>query len=696
MKKKSTKQAALFRKAAALFALIAALFLQPLGANAQKQVYIPQSMRAALESDDGQWSYERSRQSENFIIFWEKGFGSDPSTASAPAGSSFNYRVDVDEVLRVADEAFDYYTDELGFVVRGASKTDTYKMVIRLYYQEEWLATGSGEDDMIGVLNINPATVQPAGHTVAHEVGHCFQYQTHCDINDPQRGFNYGFGPGGAGGNCWWEQCAQWQAFCLYPDIIFTDYRFGEYLANHHKNILHETPRYANYFIQWCWTNKWGHDFVGRMWREAEYLEDPVDAYKRMTGENQEDFNNDMYEFNARLATWDIPFLRERGANYVNARGQCNLIREDSAYYRIAPEQCPEYYGYNVIRLNVPEADETVKVCFEWLQPDGTTYRRNNAMNSELRFGFVALCSDGTRHYSDMGKATYLSRRDTLEFVCPGDCERLMLVVSGGARIHEHHEWDDNDSNDEQIPYQVKFVGTDLFGEYNDPDGQPHTATQTIDVSMPVLSNYGYVIVQPDVQAVCEAFCLSLSDIGAGIEDRSITFSAVQPNGSSTTQTTANGFGHWFSKSGQTCYYGPSAYIFSELREPSALNFYIGQNNPSNCRPGDNTIIRQRLTRTIDGGRSYHFTFYFRVNITYPTAIDEVNAEAVVPLSPFQVGWEGSRLTLPSTYKSVVLYDLNGRPLAQGFDCDALETGDLPAGVYLLQADGAAVKVLKP
>ncbi|MGI6219573.1 MAG: DUF6055 domain-containing protein [Bacteroidaceae bacterium] len=678
-----------FQLVAALFTVIAAAFGQPQGIYAQKQIYEPYSMRDALASEDGQWSYERSRESENFIIFWEPGFGSDPATAPAP------YTVDVDEVLRVADAAFDLYADTLGFVQRGASKTDTYKMIIRLYYQTEWLATGSGEDDMIGILNINPSTVQPAGHTVAHEVGHCFQYQTHCDLNDPQRGFNYGFGSGGSGGNCWWEQCAQWQAFCLYPDIIFTDYRFSEYLENHHKNILHETPRYANYFIQWCWTNKWGKDFIGRMWREALYLEDPVDAYKRMNGNmSQEEFNNDMYEFNAQLATWDIPFLRERGENYINARAQCSMIREDSGYYRISPEECPEYYGYNVIKLNVPEEGETVKACFEWIQPDGTTYRRLNALNSELRYGFVALCEDGTRQYSDMGKATYLSRKDTLEFACPAGCERLMLVVSGGARNHVHHAWDDNDNNDEQLPYQVKFEGTDLFGEYNNPDGEPHSVELTTEVSMPVLSGYGYVVVQPDVQAVCEAFCMSLSEISQGLDDGDIAFVAVQPNGTEYEPSTANGYGHWFNRTGSVCWYSyTSSYIFSELRDPASLNFYIGQNNPSLCNPGDEVTIRQRMKRTIDG-TTYNVTYIFNVSITYPTAIEEVAADAV-PLSPFQAEWEGSRITLPRTCKSVVLYGLNGTPLAQEFDTDGLDMANFPTGIYLLQADGTTIKIFK-
>ena len=267
----SIKHTSVFKR---LASFTAAAILMPMALCAsEKDVYIPYSMRGSdFSNENSQWCYARSKESEHFIIFWEKGFGNDPSQASAPSGSTADYKVNIDNVLDVADKAFEVNVDKLGFVVKGESKTDTYKMIIRLYYREDWLATGSGEDDMIGILNLSPSAARAGGHTVAHEVGHCFQYQTHCDINDPQRGFNYGFGENGAGGNCWWEQCAQWQGFELFPEEIFTNYRFSEYLSNHHKNIIHESPRYANYFIQWYWTYKHGNDFIGRMWREAKYL----------------------------------------------------------------------------------------------------------------------------------------------------------------------------------------------------------------------------------------------------------------------------------------------------------------------------------------------------------------------------------------------------------------------------------------
>ena len=63
----------------------------------------------------------------------------------------------------------------------GKSMLDDYKMQIYLIYQDEWLATGSGYDDKIGALWVNPSTCHPVGSTIAHEIGHSFQYQVYAD-----------------------------------------------------------------------------------------------------------------------------------------------------------------------------------------------------------------------------------------------------------------------------------------------------------------------------------------------------------------------------------------------------------------------------------------------------------------------------------------------------------------------------------
>jgi hypothetical protein len=53
-------------------------------------------------------------------------------------------------------------------------------------------------------------------------------------------GFRYGQ-TGSNGGNSFWQQSAQWQAFQDYPDEMFYGSSFGDWVINHHRHFEHET-----------------------------------------------------------------------------------------------------------------------------------------------------------------------------------------------------------------------------------------------------------------------------------------------------------------------------------------------------------------------------------------------------------------------------------------------------------------------
>lgn len=425
-----------------------------------KKIYIPTWMMGDVNNPANQWTMERSHQSKSFILFWEEGYGQDPRVVA-----DGNYRVNTDNILELAETCFHFYADSLKFITKGKSKTDDYKMIIRLRHTRDWEATGSGVDDQIGLLTLTAWSAQSAGHTLAHEVGHCFQYQVHCDNGD-QNGWMYGYGTNGAGGNGWWEQCAQWQGFKIFPTQQFTDGRYANYLNTAHKHILHETPRYDNYFIQDYWTYRRGMDIIGRLWNESKYPEDPVDTYKRINSVTQSEFNDEMYDCAARFATWDIPDLIEYGNSRFSARPQTSLTDIGDDVWQINYDHCPENYGYNVIKLNAPSSARTVSVLFEG-KPGLTGYRKKSISYAGWRFGFVALLKDGTRVYSEMGSASFRAQQGTVVFDCPDNCKNLWLVVTGAPSTHWKHAWDDDDSNDEQWPYQVKFINTNLSGKVN-------------------------------------------------------------------------------------------------------------------------------------------------------------------------------------------------------------------------------------
>jgi hypothetical protein len=432
---------------------------------APKEVYIPKFITSTgmdLNKTSSQWCYSRSKETDNVVVFWESGFGSNPVNASG------DYHVDVTNLLAVAEKSYSMYLDTLKFAIKGSSVTDRYKLLIFLLYSTEWAAYGSGQDNLVGSLQVNPAAANYSS-VVAHEIGHCFEYITGCDSDG---GYQYGFGANGSGGNGFWEQCAQWMSFKVYPEQQFTAGDFRTYIASNHLHILHETPRYANYFLMDYWTYKHDGTFMGKLWRDSRSPEDPVETYKRLNSLSQDQFNDEIYEHALRLTTWDLPALLSYGKNYIDSRAQVKMSLTTDNYWLVDPSVCIENYGYNSIKLNAPSQAAEVTVRFKG-RVGASGFRSLNPAKGGWRFGFVALLKDGARKYSAVGTATManaVNPDQALTFSCPANCSKLWLVVSGAPQEHWRHAWDDNNANDEHWPYQVQFVNTNLLG----------TATETV------------------------------------------------------------------------------------------------------------------------------------------------------------------------------------------------------------------------
>lgn len=426
---------------------------------------------------DSRWSFVRSRQSDHFIVFWEKSFGDNPNATSLPEA----LRVNIDDLLVKAESFFKINVDKLKFAELGSNRSnlDRYKMQIFLYYQEDWMAYGSGYDDVIGALWVSPGTCKPVGLTIAHEIGHSFQYQVYADLlvtgtitNDYSRGFRYGYG--GDGGNGFWEQTAQWQSFQAYPREAFESYNFGVYTENYHRSIFHEWQRYASYFIHYYWGDKHGIEFMGRMWREAVKPEDPIETYMRLNKLTVDQVNAEMYDAATRFVTWDIDAIRSMGESYIGKHAY-KLYHTGEGVYQVAYSHCPGTTGYNVIPLNVPEAGTLIATTFEGLVPGSllasddpgmarrgeqtikvTSYNQSDISRAGWRYGYVALLTDGKRVYGEMNAAP----KGKAEFVVPHNCNKIWFVVLGAPTSYRSHAWDENELNDDQWPYRIKLEGT--------------------------------------------------------------------------------------------------------------------------------------------------------------------------------------------------------------------------------------------
>ncbi len=419
---------------------------------------------ADLKDGTKQWSYERSMQSKHWVLFWEKGYGTDVP-AAVPA------------ILERADQIFEFYAGDLGFITinEGRSKTDTYKMIIRLRYTTDWEASGSGIDNQIGLLTLsNGAHTSRSGQTVAHEIGHCFQYQTHCDNGD-WNGWMYNWGASTL--NVFWEMCAQWQAYKFYPQMQFVwnsnqgnDW-FGGTINGLHRHPLCVDLRYNNYFIQDYMCHRHGMDFIGRLWNQSQSPEDPLQAYMRLTmtgttAQKLAQLGDEMWEYGARMTTFDLDPIREAGAWRIGFREQTALTQDADGYWWPTQAACIENWGNNAIRLNAPAEARTVYVDFVG-EAGAAGYNAYNTASAGWRVGFVALKRDGTRVYGDVAALTNSDAHAVMAFDCPAGCSYLWLVVSGAPTSYWTRDWLSwsEESTVEQWPYRVCFYQTNVYGK---------------------------------------------------------------------------------------------------------------------------------------------------------------------------------------------------------------------------------------
>lgn len=561
---------------------------------------------------DARWSWWRMKQSEHFFVFWEPGFGDNPNAESVPEA----LRVDIDDLLQKAEQFYKTNVEKLGMATVGQGKSvlDNHKMQIYLLYQTEWLATGSGYDDKIGALWVNPSTCKPVGSTIGHEIGHSFQYQvsadklftgeaTPIDKADGSQlvpaGFRYGFGENGAGGCAYWEQCAQWQSFQDYPNECFDqDAHYAVWLKNHHRHFNHEFMRYASYWFQYWFTEKHGIESYARIWKESKYPEDPLQTYMRIYCNNSLDaLYKDLYAYSAHCADYDFKavhqYKKEAAINYST-----KLYKNDG-YYQVAYTNCPGTTGFNLIPLNVP-ASGKVSATLEGLAPgsalaaadpgtvvdgDGnakstvTKYNSQSNTQQNYRYGFVAITKDGKSHYGEM----HSGKKGTATYEVPANTERLYLCVLAAPDKYNRNAWDDDETNDEQWPYRVKFSGTDLLGNVTIPEGAPTDVETSLEVSLDASSEsyplHTFNLLNDGVmEKIAKAFKLQPSEIASatleagdvkaegftGPADGKVAVGLTNPDGSVSYAYSANGIGFWIAEDGSAGVWGDGTKIYFE------------------------------------------------------------------------------------------------------------------------------------
>ncbi|MBQ9193448.1 MAG: hypothetical protein IJ156_07000 [Bacteroidales bacterium] len=538
--------------------------------------------------------FGRSKQSEHFILFWDKDYkDKSPDDSAAP------YHLDTDAFLAWCEEIYAYYVNTLKFAhFTPAEKSylDSYKFQIYLWHQTEWAAYGSGPDDNItGCLWVNPEAANSRS-TVAHEIGHSFQYQTACDlvlnkkVNDiGTASFRYDQGQG----STFWEQTAQWQAFQMCPEETFTNYYFPVFCDNCHRHFAHEDMRYGSYFFHYYWVDKYGIDAVANVWRTARRPKDALESYMAAYGLGIDAFNAQVYDYAARIATWDFKQIRDAGARYAGSVSWKG-VDDGAGWWKVDPAKAPEATGFNLIRLGVVSGQE-LTMDFAGM-PNAAGYNNSgDASQAGWTIGFVSLGNDmTTRTYSESTMATAATNNyATLKWTVPAGTKAVWAVVACTPTTYITHLWDENNSNDRHWPYKVKFLadgevldlGAPQSGFLEGSGGTAHTyawtmsgSTVSVDVDIDTdvaVSQGGFELGHFELPvAKVNAF------IGADVRDLDEnSFYGVNADGTKIPEFTSYKPGMWEDVSGKACAWGAGAaywqwYIWGGKKDKSGSKIW--------------------------------------------------------------------------------------------------------------------------
>lgn len=462
--------------------------------HAQKIVYIPDSWKynatTGEYTEDGnselQWSFKRCKETDNCIIFWQKGFGSDPSKAPSLNGTSMTF--DADAVLKVAERCYDLNINKLGF--SSSNMRDKYKILILMNYTTTWTCYGAGYDFECSALWLNPATVKPAGHSLAHEVGHSFHYMCYAEAANYKHTSSSTIGTGFhlpvGNGQTIWEQTAQWQANQAYPSLMFSQ-SYPLFGNNANYAFTHEWMRYQSYWFHYYLCQHYNDiTTIAQVWKQP--MTGAVDfnqALMKLKGLSAEALYELYFDYALHCATYDFDVAAAYRNNYIG-RFDYRAVQLAENKYQVAYASAPQGTGFNVIELSVPTAGTTITTKFTALTPgcdlneaDPGEYNNGNAnalvsagvrkynnisaSARGFRVGYVFLKNDGTREYYNDNtihcKGTGIVTEDIITQV-PTGTKRMFLVVSPALSTYIQHKWDENIKNDDQWPYQFELVGT--------------------------------------------------------------------------------------------------------------------------------------------------------------------------------------------------------------------------------------------
>jgi carbonic anhydrase/acetyltransferase-like protein (isoleucine patch superfamily) len=389
-------------------------------------------------------------------LIWGDEAGEDPLQASNP-----DLRFDTTAILDTMEFIFEKFR-ALGFPDESAgTNLGIYKVPIIMLNTfgndgvTGW-AFGGDPDGIMGTFWAHPLAMHDGG-VAAHEFTHSLQAQTVIDYRNM-----HGAGPVWLNAGIFWETHANFMRNLLYPQAVSAwgmDWYHIETWGDW-KNT------YENYPLLMAIMESDGMDIINRLWRESQSDEYPLQTYKRLSGFSQEEFNDHMFAYARRMATYDFTyhdlgkFFRQARRNdlmynLASVQSTWTILKKDSItenHFYVPIELAPEEYAYNVIPVYPEEDSCAVIVHFKG-------HTEANA-HTGWRYGFVTADENGLLiRYSD----TYSEVENEIGITLEGGETQLFLVIMGAPS----DDITTNTSNDTwhgypkhfRFPYEISITG---------------------------------------------------------------------------------------------------------------------------------------------------------------------------------------------------------------------------------------------
>ena len=293
-------------------------------------------------------------------------------------------------------------------------------------------------------------------------------------------------------------------------------------------------------------------------------------------------------------------------------------------------DNCPGTTGFNAIELNVPAAGTKVKADLKAVAPgsalvegdagkvvngDGaaignvTTYNQQSNTSSAYRIGFVAVSGDKAT-YGEMAKG----QDAVAEMEVPAGTDKLYLVVVATPTDYQRQGWDDDETNDQQWPYNVKFSGTGVKGFVDIPAGDPENTDFTYDLKDLDAAYEGYEVTAIDLlgegfmEKMAKAFKMQPAEILASLsprvenevipEEGKIAIGLTQPDGTISFACSTNAIGPWINAEGFAATWGEGQLYYEY--DGSSYNFPVGF-KPGTVEAGNTYTMKPTWVYTKDG-----------------------------------------------------------------------------------------------